>query len=461
VDWLKIKKVYMIGVKGVGMTMLAQYLTAQGIAVAGSDVADVFMTDEVLAKAGIKIKLGFKADNLPADADLIIYSTAYNKDNPEVAAAFASKTKTVIYAEALADVFNQNFGIAVAGSHGKTTVSAWLGFVLHQAGLKPSALVGAYVPQFGGAALIGKSNLLVAEADEYQNKLALLKPKMALLNNIDYDHPDFYPDRAAYEQAFADFVHKLSAKDVLVANFDETAVKRLSAQTKAKVISYALACEADFRAREITYHNGRQYFKVTMSEDNLGDFSIGLAGRHNVANALAVIAAATELGADLHLIRGAVADFSGASRRLEKLGEFNGALIYDDYAHHPTEIKATIAAVRQLYPDRKLTVVFHPHTFSRTKALFNDFVSSFADVDELIVLDIYGSVRETQGGVSAEELVEKMRLLYEGKEIIYLPTLTAAADYLRHNAQADEVVVLMGAGDVFRIADDLLKKGKN
>ncbi len=451
----------MIGIKGVGMTMLAEYLAGQGFNISGSDTAEVFMTDAVLAKAGIKVKLGFKAENLPAAADLIIYSTAYNQDNPEVAAALAGQKKVLTYAAALADIFNQSFGIAVTGSHGKTTVSAWLGFVLQQAGLQPSALVGSFVPQFGGASLVGKSNLLVAEADEYQNKLAILHPKMVLLNNIDYDHPDFYPSAAAYEQAFADFVAKLSAKDKLVANFDDEAVRRLSTLTKAKVLSFSLNNQtAEFRAEQITYQAGRQYFKVKMSQEDLGDFSIGLIGQHNVSNALAVIAAATELGADLHSIRGAVAEFTGTSRRLEKLGEFNGALIYDDYAHHPTEIKATIAAARQLYPDNKLTVVFHPHTFSRTKALFNDFVNSFAGVDELIVLDIYGSAREAQGGVSAEELVEKMRLVYEDKQIMHLPTLTEAADYLRHNAQAKEVIMLMGAGDVFRVADDLLNKKK-
>ncbi len=456
-DWLKIKNIYMIGIKGVGMTMLAQYLAGQGITISGSDTAEVFMTDEALAKSGIKIKTGFKADNLDLDADLIIYSTAYNNSNEEVKAALMSGRKVMTYAEALAEVFNQSFGIAVAGSHGKTTTSAWLGFVLNQAELKPSVLVGACVPQFGGACLVGKSNLLVAEADEYQNKLAALKPKMILLNNVDYDHPDFFPDRAAYEQAFADFVNKLTDKEALVANFDDAIVRRLAGNAQAKLLSYAIEAEAEFKAYDLKYQNGRQYFKVKMGADDLGDFSICLPGQHNVSNALAVIAASLELGADLRLLRIALAEFCGTSRRLEKLGEFKQAIIYDDYAHHPTEIKASIAGLKQLYPDKKIVVVFHPHTFSRTEALLDDFATSFEDVDKLIVLEIYASAREAASDFSSQDLIAAIKQAKPALETIYQPNLEQAEAYLRQTIQGDEVVVLMGAGDVFRIGQQLVK----
>lgn len=457
-NWLNVKKVYMIGIKGVGMTMLAQYLVGQGIEVSGSDTTEVFMTDEVLSKCGIKVKSGFQADNTDLSSDLIIYSTAYNESNPEVSIALSSKVKVLTYAQALAEIFNQSFGIAVTGSHGKTTISAWLGFVLDKAGLSPSVLVGARVPQFSGSALIGKSNLLVAEADEYQNKLALLRPKMVILNNIDYDHPDFYPDALAYERVFADFIGKLTDKDVVVANFDDPVVRRLSALTKAKIVGFSLSGkEADFSTEQIAYQQGRQYFKVKMGDQDLGDFSTRLLGAHNIGNALAVIAAGLELGVDLYAMRESLAEFSGTARRLEKMGEYGGAIIYDDYAHHPTEIKATIKAVKQAFPDKKLTVVFHPHTFSRTRSFFDGFVNSFADVDRIIVLDIYGSAREQQGGAHSKELAKKMSLVYADKLVIYQPTLTEATDYLRHNLSGDEIVVLMGAGDVFRIGQSLLK----
>jgi len=455
-DFSKIKSVYMIGIKGVGMTMLAQYLAEQGIKISGSDTAEVFMTDQVLAKAGVLVKLGFFANNLPADVDLIIYSTAYNDTNEEVASAKTSGKKIMTYAEALADIFNQSFGIAVAGSHGKTTTTAWLGFVLSQAGLGPNVMVGARVPQFDGASLSGKSNLLVAEADEYQNKLAKLKPKMILLNNVDYDHPDFFPDKDSYEKVFKDFVAKLTAKDCLVANFDNAVIRQLCVGLPAKILSYALETEAEFRAFDIKYQNGRQYFKVKMGDDDLGDFSIALLGHHNIANALAVIVASLELGADLHLVRKALSEFTGTNRRLEKLGQFKQAIIYDDYAHHPAEIKASVEAIRQLYPDKKLTVVFHPHTFSRTKVFLNDFAGSFDNVDRLLVLEVYASARETSSVVGSQALIEAIQKFKPALEIVYQADLKQAEAYLRQTLQPDEVVVLMGAGDVFRIGQNLV-----
>ena len=455
-DWKKISKVYFIGIKGVGMTMLAQYLSNLGIKIEGSDTADVFMTDAVLKTIGAEVKIGFSADNIPKDCQVIIYSSAYNDTNVEVASAKAGNKKVLVYAEALADVFNQTQGIAVSGSHGKTTTTAWLGFVLNEADLSPSVLVGARVPQFNGAGLFGKSNILVAEADEYQNKLALLNPKIILLNNIDYDHPDFYPTPASYEQAFADFVKKLPTKGILVANFDDEAVKRISAETQGRVVSYGINNEANYQAKDIVYHHGRQYFKVFMDTEDLGEFNIGLLGTHNIYNALAVIATNLELGADLLAVRNAVAKFIGTARRWEKLGEFNQAIIYDDYAHHPTEIKATIAGARQLYGDKKIIVVFSPHTFSRTEALMQDFAKSWEGIDELVMLSIYASARETQGNVSSEDLISQIKIAHPNLKISYQITAELAEEYLRTHLEGGEVVILMGASDVFRIGERLI-----
>lgn len=456
-EWLGIKKVYFIGIKGVGMTMLAQYLSNLGIKISGSDTAEIFMTDEVLKTIGAEVKVGFKAENIDAEAQVIIYSTAYDDTNPEVASAKVSNKKVFSYAEALADVFNQAQGVAVSGTHGKTTTTAWLGFVLQVAGLDPSVLVGANVPQFNGAGLFGKSNLLVAEADEYQNKLALLNPKIILLNNIEYDHPDFYPTPQSYEQAFVDFVAKLGAKGVLIANFDDEKVKTISSQTKAKVVSYAISNQANWQAQDIKYFNGRQYFKVLMDGDDLGEFNIGLLGVHNISNALAVIAASLELGAELLPVRDGLAKFTGTTRRWEKMGDLHGALIYDDYAHHPTEIKATIVGARQQYPDKKIIVVFSPHTFSRTQALMGDFATSWYGINELVMLPIYASAREAQGNVSSQDLIDQIKMAQPELAVNYQPTLDSCEDYLRHHLTGNEVVVLMGAGDVFRIGEKLVK----
>ncbi len=466
-DFSKIKKIYLIGVKGVGMTMLGQFLAAQNIKVSGSDGPEKYMTDEVLKKAGVKVIEKFDVANIPPDADLIIYSTAYNAEtNIEVAAALAGKVKVLTYAQALGEVFNQKYGIAVVGSHGKTTTTAWLGYVLKMSGLEPSVMVGARVPQFDGCSLIGGSDYLAIEADEYQNKLANYQPRAVLLNNIDYDHPDFFPTVEDYKNVFIEFIKKIPGKGWLVANYDDPIIRKIAqVNCRGKVITYGINEAADYVAYDIKSDAQRQYFKVKLGvedEDDsgeearaeeLGDFSIQLAGRHNILNALAVIAASIELGVELFKIRKYLEEFTGTARRMQVLGEFNGATIIDDYAHHPTEIKATIEALRQKYGSRKLIVVFHPHTFTRTKALFDDFVKSFAGADELIVLDIYGSAREVRGGVSSQELVEKI-----GGNAKYIPTLAGCEKYLRERSRRDDVIVLMGAGDIFRVGEELLKK---
>lgn len=456
-DLNKIKNIYMIGIKGVGMTMLAQFLVSRGYQVSGSDTDEKFMTDQMLKNSGIAFIEGFSADNISSKADLVIYSSAYNKEtNPEVAKAILVGAKVLIYAEVLGEIFNQMYGIAVCGSHGKTTTTAWLGYVLMKAGLEPNVLVGSNVPQFGGSVTTGKSNYLIIEADEYQNKLKYYQPKGVLLNNIDHDHYDFFPTAESYENAFLNFVKKISKKGFLVANFDDNQVVRVAGKCTGRVMSYGINNNASLMAYDIKNNKGRQFFKVKIDGDELGDFSTNLLGRHNIYNALAVIAASIELDIDLKDIRTYLADFSGTERRMSILGIFKGATIIDDYAHHPTEIKSTLEGLRVANPNKKITVIFHPHTFSRTLALLDEFANSFSTVDKVIVLDIYGSAREKQGGVSSSDLVEKIKNKEIGKEVLYIPTLTEAENHLRLNISQGEIVILMGAGDVFRIGESMI-----
>ncbi len=451
------KKIYMIGIKGVGMTMLAQFLSSKGYEVTGSDTEDKFMTDDILRSSGIDFFEGFSEENIPNEVDLIIYSSAYNKDtNIEVAKAFSISVKTLTYAEVLAGIFNQMYGVAVCGSHGKTTTTAWLGYVLMRSGFEPNVLVGSNVPQFSGATVTGNSNCLIVEADEYQNKLRYYEPKVVLLNNIDHDHHDFFPTKDSYVNVFSDFVKKVPKKGLLVANFDDEEVASMAGRCSGKVISYGIEKDASLIAYDIECEQGRQFFKVKMDGEELGAFSISLLGKHNISNALAVVGACIELDIDLKDIRVHLSEFTGTERRMSIMGDFQGATIIDDYAHHPTEIKTTLAGLRQAHPNKKITVVFHPHTFTRTKALFNDFATSFSEADKVIVLDIYGSARETQGGVSSEELMERIRENEPGKEVLHIPSLEKAEKYLRKNIKKDEVVLLMGAGDVFRIGKDLV-----
>lgn len=479
-DWSSVKKIYFIGIKGVGMTMLAQFLHRRGYEVVGSDIADTFMTDSVLMTNGIRILPGFSPNEDLYSADLVIYSTAYNLDNPEVAWALSNRP-TITYAEALGDIFNQYYGIAVAGSHGKTTVSAWLGFILWQGGLSPNVLVGSNVPQLQGSAVVGKSSLMVVEADEYQNKLRYLQPKMVLLNNIDYDHVDFYPTISDYEQAFIDFIEKIPVDGYLIANYDDPAVRRLApVHCRGQIVSYALNYEADYVAYGLQLINGRQYFKVKLRVDleepdsmhekisklavenhgDLGDFSTALLGQHNISNSLAVLAASVELGVPLYKIRDGIAKFLGVSRRLEMLGNFHGAVIIDDYAHHPTEIKASLQALRGRYPDAKIRVFFHPHTFSRTAAFLDDFALSFMAADEVGILQIYSSAREKQGTISGQNLAERIFLRRQAagfkNEVPYFSTMEQLTKFLRKSADEGQIIVLMGAGDIFRVGQAIL-----
>ena len=453
----------MIGIKGVGMTMLAQFLTEKGFSVIGSDTEEEFMTDQTLSSCGIQVKKGFKKENLDPEADLVIYSTAYNDDNPEVARAKQKNLKTLTYPEALSEIFNQYYGIAVTGSHGKTTTTAWLGYVLMRAGLQPNTLVGSRVEQFGGNAITGNSDYLIIEADEYQNKLQYFRPQAVLLNNIEHDHHDFFKTEESYTQVFIDFIKKIPESGFLVANFDDDQIaKTAPVNCRGRVLSYGLNnSEVDYQAYDIRPDRDKQYFKIRLNneEENkeLGDFSISLMGEHNISNALAVVATALEFDIGLAELRTYLEEFQGTHRRAQIMGKFRGAVIMDDYAHHPAEIRTTLKGIRQSYPDKNMKVVFHPHTFSRTKALLNDFAQSFDMADELIVLDIYGSAREEQGGVHSGDLVEKVGEYNPDLPASHIPTLRECEEYLRNNISSGDLVVLMGAGDVFRVGENLVK----
>lgn len=463
----KYKSVYLIGIKGVGMTMLAQFLKEKGASVSGSDISDKFLTDVVLKKEKIKV-YNFSEKNIKKGIGLVIHSSAYSeKNNVEMASLATRKIKSLTYAEALGDIFNHHYGVAVCGSHGKTTTTAWLGYVLWKASLKPNVLVGSSVPQFKGSGLVGSSNLFVAEADEYQNKLQYFNPQGVVLNNIDYDHPDFFKNKTAYKKVFKDFVSKIKSTGWLVANDNDKQIKSLYPHVKGWILNYDLVeDEATYlnkkdKVRFIAYNyylkDGFQYFTV----NDLGEFKIKMLGRHNVYNALAVIAASFALGLEIPEIKKHLATFAGTTRRAEYLGDFKDVPIFDDYAHHPTEVKATLSAFAEAYPKKRLVAVFHPHTFTRTLALFDDFKKSFKDADELIIIDIYGSAREQQGGTSSQKLIKAIKLWNKeqgiNQVIIYKKDLAEVEIYLRERLKTNDLLLLMGAGDIFRVGQSLLK----
>ena len=454
---------HFIGIKGAGMTALAELLVGQGKAVTGSDTPETFYTDAILSRLGIPVSMPFDPANLPASADAFVYSTAYTDANkPELAAARATGKPIWSYPEALGELTKEKMTIAVCGTHGKTTTSALLAETLRVAGANPSAIIGSEIRSWGGSALVGSGPFLVIEADEYQNKLARYQPFGVILTSVDWDHPDFFPTVAEYERVFAEFLARIPRHGFAVICGDHARAEFLSRDLATTRYTYGLLDGNDVRATEVRIlpeterKSGiLQEFAVEFRGESLGRFETRLAGRHNVENALAVIAVALHLKLDMELVRQGIAAFSGTKRRFEYLGEKNGALVYDDYAHHPAEIRATLAAFRDLYPDRRLRVVFHPHTFTRTRALLEEFAASFEDAAEVMILDIYGSAREAQGGVSSADLVERINQ-YTPDKAVHVSDRAALVPQIARSLERKDAIITMGAGDVWQIADMLL-----
>ncbi len=450
------------------MTALAELLLRQGIVVTGSDTEEVFFTDEILQRLNIPVTEGFDPRNLTEGVALIIYSTAYTPEkNSELRAAMENKNlKVLSYPEALGQLTREKMTLAVCGTHGKTTTSALLADTLEYLGQHPSAIVGSRIISWGGNALSGHGNYLVLEADEYQNKLAHYSPFGVILTSVDWDHPDFFSNREQYQQVFIDFVKRIPQQGVLVYCADSADVVRVANFATCRKISYGTLPGADYQVVDYIPEKMafvaeqeiiRQSFSITHEGEMTGPFYLKLAGIHNALNATAVFALLEALHLTNERVIPAFRRFSGTERRFEYIGERYGALIYDDYAHHPEEIKVTLRAFRDLYPEKRLTVIFHPHTFTRTKALLTDFAQSFDVADEVRILDIYGSAREEQGGVSSIELVELINRFFPGKAE-YVPKSSSLVPQLEKTIGRQDVIITLGAGNVWEISHALAKK---
>lgn len=478
-DLSKIKKIHFIGIEGAGTSALARIFKFKGKIISGSDEGDHFY-HRILAKERIKVNHKFSEKNISPDTDLIIYSTAFNPDsNQELAEALKGKIETIPYAEALGKIFNSGAGIAVCGTHGKTTTAAWLGYALKYSGADPTVLVGSEVFQFGGNSLAGKSEYFVMEADEYQNKLQYYKPLAAVLTSADWDHPDFFPSFKEYKKVFSDFVATIPRHGFLVVWGDSVDIIGIARSAKCEVIRYGFREDNDVKILNFKFQilnkaqnpndkifppeadppmaeKPTQSFEVVYKGKHLGKFEIQLIGEHNILNAAAVIAVCYKLNINMEKVKEAISRFQGTARRFEYVGKRNGAILIDDYAHHPEEIQATLKAAREIYPEKNIITVFHPHTFTRTKALLQEFAQSFDDADKAIILDIYGSARETQGGVSSRDLVVLINK-YNHNNAEYISTIDEVIEYLKDKIGDKDVVISMGAGDVWRVTDKLKK----
>jgi len=462
IDFSELKKVYIIGIKGSGIIAVVEILHSMGIEVTGSDTHEKFFTDAILKKLGIKIFEGFSVKNIPSDIDLVIYSTAYRADNNEEFKFCQEKNIPMIsYPQVLAELFNRKYGIAVTGTHGKTTTSALLAYTLKEVGVDPSAAIGSKIIDFGSSGLAGQGEFFVIEADEYQNKLALYNPKAAILTSCDWDHPDYYKNFDEYKKAFSNFVAKIPKIGFLIISGDSVATNEVARACQGEIIKYGFQADNDviisnfqFPISSPTQSNYVQKFNLFYKGKNLGEFTLKLIGKHNALNAAAVIAVCHKLNLDMEKVRAALGNFKGTSRRFEIIGERNGAILIDDYGHHPEEIKATLRAARENYRGKNIIAVFHPHSYSRTEALLQDFAQSFDDADQVLVLDIYGSARENFGNVSSADLV-KLINKYNFNKAEHLPTIKAAIDFLKDKIGPNDVLLAIGAGNVNEVVENL------
>lgn len=437
-------KIHFVGVGGIGMSGLAKILVVQGHDVTGSDLQPSSFPGS---------NVGHAASNVPAGCELVVRSAAVKDENPEVEEARRRGLPVIKYAEMLGRLSAEKPTIAVAGCHGKTTTTSMIAYVLSRAGFEPSYVCGGVITQLGSNAAPGPGKHLVVEACEYDRSFLNLSPACAVITNIEEDHLDYYKDLQEIAGAFRDFAAKSSGP--VIACVDSPPAAALVAELKGKGEGYSVEKDADWRARNVAVENGRWSFDVLKYGRPYGRYTLKLAGLHNVANALAAIAAATWAGVGQELIQVALSEFTGAQRRFQLLGEKKGALVFDDYGHHPTEIQATLKAARDRYPERKIWCVFQPHQTSRTKIFFKDFARSFGDAHVVLLPEIYEArAGEGEAKVSSADLARA--IAENGKAALFMPTFDDVLAFLKEKATPDCLILTMGAGNVDQIAHRFL-----
>ena len=456
--------VHFIGIGGSGLSAIARLLLESGYAVSGSDRALTPFAEEV-RKAGASVYVGHHARNV-AGADWVVRSSAIPDDNPEVQAAMQKNIPVYKRADFLGELMADKTGIAIAGTHGKTTTTAMTAWVLTELKRDPSFIIGSMAKNLGVNARAGKGNLFVIEADEYDNMFLGLKPQIEVITNLEHDHPDFFPTFEAMTQSFETFINLLPADGTLIVCMEDAGATSLipyARKAGKNVIAYGAHMENTISAphwvmaRDVK-PNQRGGFDFVASSNlkSAGlesvEVSLQAPGEHNVRNALATLAIVDVLGLSREKAAKALSKFTGTGRRFELRGEANGVSVYDDYAHHPTEIKATLAGARARYPERRIWAVWQPHTYSRTQALYLEFSRAFKDADEVIVTEVYAA-REPKQDFTSAEIVSGM----PHPSARYIATLPQATDYLLKNLQPNDVLIVLSAGDADQICAEVLK----
>lgn len=461
------KKIYLIGIKGVGMTSLAQVLQTWGCLVSGSDTKQKYFTDKVLKSLGISYKEGFSARNLSHDIDLVVRSAAYDENHVEVMEAERRGTPVVIYPEAIGHVINSaERGIGIIGSHGKTTCTALIGLLLKETGLDPTVFVGSSVKQFNdNNALVGRRDLVVAELCEYRRHFLYSKPKYVLLTNIDWDHPDSLKTPDDYKRAFCLFLAQLEPDSLIVHNGDDPACIEVMNMPEikrrfSKQVSFGFGGNNDWQAERLGVVKDKQKFKISRNNNEFATFDLSMCGEHNVINALGSFIIASHLGVGKELASAVFANFAGSKRRFEHKGTINGITIIDDYAHHPAEIVATLHGAREKFFQQKIWCVFQAHTYSRTEALLDGFAKSFKCADEVIINKIFPSARELSSLYKIDGVALAVEISKYHPSARFIADFPETAVYLQERIRPGDVVITMGAGDAYQVGDILLGKTK-
>ncbi len=446
-------RLHFIGIGGSGMSGIAEVLLNMGYQVSGSDLKPTDVTDR-LVRLGGRVFFGHEAANVEG-AQVVVYSSAVKPDNPEMVAAKAAGLPVIGRAEMLAELMRMKYGVAVGGSHGKTTTTSMIAAVLARGGLDPTIVVGGRLQALGTNAKLGHGQFLVAEADESDGSFLRLAPAVTVITNIDREHLDHYRDLDEIRQAFVYFANRVPFYGVTILCLDDPNVRSILPRVTKRPTLYGTAPDANVRALDVRLVPGGSRFTVESFGRVLGDIELHVPGRHNVLNALAAVAVGLEVEIGFAHVQDALQSFRGVGRRFESRGEVNGVRVVDDYGHHPTEIAATLAAAKTL--GGRALVVFQPHRFSRTQALAAEFGGCFADADRVWVLDVYAAGEAPIAGVSGRTIVEAAHAA-GARHVVFEPDGAKAVAAATEAARAGDLVLTLGAGDVWKLADDALRK---
>lgn len=452
-----VKRVHFIGIGGAGMSGIAAVLLSLKYEVTGSDLKATEVTDK-LVKMGAVIHFGHKSSNV-AGTGVVVYSAAVPLDNPEIVEARKRAIPVIQRTEMLAELMRLKYGIAVAGTHGKTTTTSMIGLAMTEAKLDPTLVIGGQVDAFKSNAKLGKSTYLVAEACEAFGEFFLLSPMVSIITNIDDDHLDYFGSIEKVREAFVEFANKVPFYGCVILGSDDEQVKRILPKIKRRLVTYGFSKDAQVVANKVVFEKQGSRFEVLLNGKRLGAVQLKVPGRFNIQNALAAVSVGLELKVPFKTIAKGLSRFTGAKRRFEVKGSFKGAVVVDDYAHHPTAVSETLRAAKNFAGSRKLLCVFQPHLYSRTQLLRDKFGKSFGDADEVVLTAIYPSREKPIPGVTGHTLVEALRENGH-KNVTYLEEKGALLEYLKGRLNDKYVLLTMGAGDIYKVGNDLIQKHK-